>query len=91
MMAYYKKPFEPEWKVDCIEPQLLSYIEKKHFPGLLALNDETKICNTIWSKLRTDAMKKDYKSNSWFVSFPTLELSFHLFLVPTETRGGQPT
>ena len=42
-MAYYKKPFEPDWKVECLDGQLLEYLEKQHFPGLLGTNSKFKV------------------------------------------------
>lgn len=37
MKAYYKKPFDPDWKVENLDPQLLKYIEEEHFPGFYNL------------------------------------------------------
>ena len=42
-MAYYKKSFSPDWKVECLDVQLLDYLEKKHFPGLLGINAKYKL------------------------------------------------
>ena len=32
------------------------------------LSDQTQIMNTTWAKLKSNAMKEDYKESTWFVS-----------------------